>query len=118
LGTVIASGSDATAFVAVGIQKNGGGDLLEVDEQVAGIRRANEATDPAVDYSNFRLPLVGDSLEVGDQVGLLLYRSNGYYQLSPGSETANEYPNNAYQISGDIQIPLFNSAGTAIFPSL
>lgn len=117
-GTVIASGADATAFVAIGIQKAADNSLLEVDEQVAGIRRSNDGPDPAITYNNLRLPMIGDSLAVGDQVGLLLYRSNGYYQLSPGTEGGNEYSTNAYEIRGSIQIPLFNSAGTAILPAL
>lgn len=114
-GTVIATGLDATGFVAIGIERTDGS-LVEVDEQVAGIRRANDITDPAVTYNNLRLPMVADKLNTGDKVGLLLYRSNGYYQLNPGVDIATEYMTNAYAISGDIQIPIFDTGNTLIMP--
>ncbi|MDD9893354.1 MAG: hypothetical protein OXT49_07610 [Gammaproteobacteria bacterium] len=112
-GVVIPTVSDATAMFAVGIQKPDGS-FVEVDEQVAGVRRANTITDPAVTYDNLRMPFVGEPVANGDKIGLLLYQRNGHFQLVPG--TTAEHSTNAYQISGNIQLPLFDSANNPIKP--
>jgi len=115
LNTVVPMGVDATGFVAIGIERTDGS-LVEVDEQVAGIRRANDITDPAITYTNLRLPMMADKLNAGDKIGLLLYQSNGYYQLNPGTNILTEYQANAYAISGEIQIPVFDTGNTLILP--
>lgn len=106
---------EATAFLAVGIQK-GDGSLVEVDEQILPIRRSELATDNAITYSDLRMAMVGNQLVTGDQVGLLLYLRHGQYELNPG--TGSEYTTNQYQIFGELELPLFDLNGTPIKPSL
>lgn len=105
---------DVTAFIAVGIQR--GSTLMEVDEQVAAIRRSNGVADAAVEYTDVIMPMVGDKLLAGDKVGLLLYQRHGQYQQAPGASA--EYSMNAYNISGSVELPIFNAANQAIKPAL
>lgn len=105
--------ADATAFLAIGIQKTDG-TIIEVNEQITAIRRSNSMNDAAIEYTNLRMPLIGHRLENGDQVGLLFYRRHAHFQRGAG--TTSEYSDNAYRIFGEIEIPIFDTNSTPVAP--
>lgn len=108
-GTISANtpGQSPIATIAIGIQR--GTQYIEVDEQVTAVRGYDDAGN-LIHYSNFLLPMVGEQLQVGDIVGLLLYTEHPMFLGSNSIPSPGSPPPPptvpVYNFDGTIELPI------------
>lgn len=87
-------GIEGTAFLGIGIRRGGGAPYL-VDDQVNPLRSSES-------HNGRELLIVGEALQAGDEVGILLYGS--YHQYEPANKS--NFTSNSYSISGSVELPI------------
>lgn len=67
----------AIAYIGTGIQR--GGELILVDDQLTALIEGSHSNNPNIKNDRFLLPGIGEQLQDGDQVGLMLYQRHVQY---------------------------------------
>ena len=105
---------DAVALIATGIKRNG--ELIAVDQQVTGFAEGDHVSNnPHVDVDGrILLPAVGERLQDGDEVGLLLYREDYDFNALLSGQTPTSALMFLEQIVGvNVASRALNAAGKA-----
>lgn len=88
--------ADTHALVAIGVRR--GSQITEIDEQVAAIR-AYDGAGTQINYSNLLLPMVGEQLQTGDEVGIIIYAEHPMYLV-------NNLGSPVYTFTGTVDLPI------------
>lgn len=95
----------STAFIGVAIRR--GGSIFLVDDQVQPIRssdpRATAPTEP------LQLVGIGEALEMGDEVGVILYGMYDVYETGTGSAAVNFGATNSTIVEGTVRLPILGA---------
>ena len=77
---------DAIAIIGLGLQRDG--EIYLIDDQVAGFREGTHTTNHFIAAGDpVMLPAVGEKLEAGDEIGLLLYEQQVQYSTITAPST-------------------------------
>lgn len=97
-----AQNNGSTAFIGTAI--NRGGEIILVDDQAQPIR----ASDARTGDTPQPIPLigVGEQLQTGDVVGVLIYGNFDQYETGTGSLPTNFGVNNRFNIAGSVRLPV------------
>lgn len=101
ISSVVPGGPEGVAFLGIGIKR--GTTTILVDDQVVPIRSSDTragGTPQPID-----LVPVGEKLQAGDQVGVLLYGDHDQFE----NEARSLYPGNTYTISGTVKLPIISA---------
>ncbi len=98
----------AGVFVGIGIRRNN--QLFLVDDQVQPLLSTDMRT--GLLPQAVELVGVGEALEVGDEVGVLLFGRHDLYEnhLYDGPEAGSNWLNNEAVVSGSVDLPIFRPA--------
>lgn len=95
--TVTGGAVDAVAFVGIGVKSPGEEPRL-IDNQVSPLRSSDS-------FSDFELIEVGENLNAGDQVGVMLFGSFDQFE----NLARTNWASNAYSISGTVDLPIISA---------
>ena len=96
--------AEPIALVGIGLKR--GAAITLIDEQLTPIRTMGSP------HTRVELPMIGEALNVGDEIGLLFYTVQGQYKVEAASSGGNAVPaagpNDQYSISiGSVELPVF-----------